>query len=82
MTIMIEAVLQPDGMTLLLEKKLNLAPDRVTLTVQSNVQTAGLSMLEMLERIHRDQKLEGRRPMTEEEMASEIAEMRSEDDFN
>ena len=37
-------------------------------------------MLEVLDRIHQDQQQRGRRPMTEEEMAAEIAQMRAEDD--
>jgi hypothetical protein len=37
-------------------------------------------MLEVLDRIHRDQQQRGRRPMTEEEMAVEIAQIRGEDD--
>jgi hypothetical protein len=37
-------------------------------------------MLEVLERIHQDQQRRGRKPMTEEEMAAEIARMRAEDD--
>jgi hypothetical protein len=37
-------------------------------------------MLEVLDRIHRDQQQRGRRPMTEEELAAEIARMRCEDD--
>jgi hypothetical protein len=34
----------------------------------------------VLDRIHRDQQQRGRKPMTEEEMAAEIAQMRAEDD--
>jgi hypothetical protein len=33
-TIIVEATLQPDGITLQLEKRLALAPGRVTVTVQ------------------------------------------------
>jgi hypothetical protein len=37
-------------------------------------------MLEVLDRIHREQKQRGHRPMTEEEMAAEVARMRAEED--
>jgi hypothetical protein len=37
-------------------------------------------MLEVLDRIHREQRQRGRRPMTEEEMAAEISRRRAEDD--
>jgi hypothetical protein len=38
------------------------------------------TMLEVLDRIHRDQQQRGRKPMTEEEMAAEIAQSRAEDE--
>src|ERR1700704_2724403 len=79
-TITVEATLQPDGVTLHLEKKLTLPPGRVTVTVQPTGPRPGPMMLEVLDRIHRDQQQRGRRPMTEEEMAAEIARMRAEDD--
>jgi hypothetical protein len=37
-------------------------------------------MVEVLDRIHRDQQQSGRKPMTEEEMAAEIAQFRADDD--
>src|SRR5437016_5106111 len=79
-TITVEATLQPDGVTLQLEKKLSLPPGRVTVTVQPTGPGSGPTMLEVLDRIHRDQQQRGRKPMTEEEMAAEIAQMRGEDD--
>src|SRR5579863_4378240 len=79
-TITVEATLQPDGVTLHLEKKLALPPGRVIVTVQPTGPTSGPTMLEALDRIHRDQQARGRKPMTEEEMAAEIAQMRSEED--
>ena len=79
-TITVEATLQPDGVTLQLDKKLTLPPGRVTLTVPPTESGSGPTMLEVLDRIHRDQQQRGRRPMTEEEMAAEIAQMRGEDD--
>jgi hypothetical protein len=79
-TITIEATLQPDGVTLHLDKKVALPPGRVTVTVQPTVPKTGPTMLEVLDRIHRDQQQRGRRPMTEQEMAAEIARLRAEDD--
>src|SRR5262249_16408910 len=79
-TITVEAKLQPDSVTLQLEKKLALPPGRVTVTVQPTNPRSGPTMLEILVRIHREQQQRGRRPMTEEEMAAEIAQMRGEDD--
>src|SRR5438128_12594283 len=79
-TITVEATLQPDGVTLHLEKKLALPPGRVTVTVQPTGPRSGPTMLEVLDRIHRDQQQRGRKPRTEEEMAAEIAQMRAEDD--
>jgi hypothetical protein len=79
-SIIVEATLQPDGVTLQLEEKLTLPPGRVTLTVQPKVPKTGPTMLEVLDRIQGDQKRRGHRPMTEEEMAAEIAQLRSEDD--
>lgn len=77
--ITIEATLQPDGVTLQLHNKLSLPPGRVTVTVQSTALRSGPTMLEVLDRIHREQQQRGRRPMTEEEMAAEIAQIRRED---
>jgi hypothetical protein len=79
-TITVEATLQPDGVTLKLAKKLSLPPGRVAVTVQPAGPKSGPTMLEVLDRIHRDQQQRGRKPMTEEEMATEIAQMRAEDD--
>ncbi len=78
--ITVEATLQPDGLTLRLEKKLILPPGRVTVTVRPSGGTSGPTMLEVLDRIHREQQQRGRRPMTEEEMAAEVARARAEDD--
>jgi hypothetical protein len=75
----IEATLQPDGVTLQLDHKLALPPGRVTITVQLTASKAGPTMLEVLDRIHRDQQQRGRKPVTEEEMAAEIAQMRADD---
>src|SRR5262245_27138327 len=79
-TITVEATLQPDGMTINLEQKLALPPGRVTVTVQPTGPRSGPTMLDVLDRIHREQQQRGPRPMTEEEMAAEIAQLRAEDD--
>jgi hypothetical protein len=78
--ITVEATLQPDGVTLQLEKKLALPPGRVTVTVQPTEPRSGPTMLEVLDRLHREQNERGRRPMTEAEMNDEIAHLRGEDD--
>ena len=75
----IHATLQPDGLTLRLEEKLALPPGRVSLTIQLAEPTTGPTMLEVLNRIHREQYEQARRPMTDEEIASEIADMRGDD---
>jgi hypothetical protein len=79
-TITVEATLHADGVTLQLDKKVALLPGRVTVTVQSAEARSGPTMLEVLDRNHWDQQQRGRRPMTEEEMAAELAQMRAEDD--
>lgn len=81
-TITIQGTLQADGVTVQLEQKVALPPGRVTVTVQATkVQSvAGPTMVEVLDRIHRDQQQRGRNPMTEEEMAAEIAQLRADDD--
>jgi hypothetical protein len=80
-TITAEATLQPDGVTLRLEKKLALPPGRVLVTVQPTESRSGPTMLEVLDRIHRDQQQRGRPPMSEEEMAAEIAQLRAEEEY-
>jgi hypothetical protein len=79
-TITVEATLQADGVTLRLEKMLPLPPGRVTVTVRPSEPRAGPTMLEVLDRIHRDQQQRGRQPMTEEAMAAETAHLRAEDE--
>ncbi len=80
-TITVEATLQSDGVTIRLEKQLALPPGRVTVTVQPTVPKTGPTMMEVLDRIHRDQQQRGHEPMTEEEMAAEIAQMRAQDEY-
>jgi hypothetical protein len=76
----VEGTLQADGVTLRLDQKAPLPPGRVVVTVQAAAPPSGPTMLEVLDRIHLEQRQRGRRPMTEEEMAAEIADMRREDD--
>jgi hypothetical protein len=78
--ITVAATLQPDGVTLQLEKKLALPPGRVTITVQPTPPPTGPTMLEVLDRIHRDQQRRCHPQMTEEGMATEIAQMRADED--
>ncbi len=75
-TITVEARLQADGVTLHLEKRLALPPGRANVTVQPTGPGFDPSMLEVLDRNHRDRQQRGRKPMTEEEMAAEIVQMR------
>lgn len=77
-TITIDATLQPDGVTVQLEKKITLPPGRVTVTVQPLATQPGPTMLEILDRIHLDQQQRQRRPMGDEEIAAEVAQMRAE----
>ena len=79
-SVVVDATLQPDGLTLRLEKKLGLPPGPVTVLVQSLPTRTGSTMLETLDRIHREQQERGRKPVTEAEMADEIARTRAEDD--
>ena len=64
-TITVGATLQPDGVTLQLEKKLVLPPGRVVVTVRPAEARSGPTMLEVLDRIHREQQQQGRKPMTD-----------------
>jgi hypothetical protein len=78
--ITIEGTLQPDGVTLQLDNKLTLPPGRVTVMVQPAGSKSGPTLLEVLDRIHLDQRQRGAALMTEEEMAAEVAKMGADDD--
>ena len=78
--ITIEATLQPDGKTLQLERLLPLSPGRVTVTIQSTQTKSGPTMLEVLDRIHKDQRQRGSASITEEQMAADFAQMRAGDE--
>lgn len=77
--ITIGGTLQSDGVTLQLEQRVALPPGRVTVTVQLASPGSGPSLLEVLDHIHRSQQQRGHKPMSEEEMAQEIAQMRAEE---
>jgi hypothetical protein len=79
-TITVEGTLQPDGVTLQLEKKVGLPPGPVTIELRAAAPRSGPTMLEVLDRIHQDQRQRGHAPMTEVEMACEIEQLRGEDD--
>ena len=79
-SITLPATLQPDGMTLQLDKKVSLPPGPVTVTLELVSLPQGPEMLEVLDRIHHDQQRRGRRPITEAEMAAELHQLRAEDD--
>ena len=79
-TITVEATLQPDGQTLQLDRKVTLPPGRVTVTVQPAAARSGRPLAEVLEWIDRELEHQGRKRMTEEEMAAEIARMRADED--
>ena len=75
-----EATLQPDGVTVQLDEKASLPPGRVMVTVETLRPRSKETMLEVLERIHREQRERGQVPMTEEEMEAEMAAARAEDE--
>jgi hypothetical protein len=73
-----EAVLQPDGVTLRLTKKISLPPGQVIVTVQPATSGAGPRMIDVLDRIRRERMLRGARPMSEDQMRAEIEALRAE----
>ena len=79
-SVIVEGMLQPDGLTLRLEKKLAMPPGRVTVAVHPAKVHGGSTMLETLDRILADQKNRNQNAKTDEETAAEIAQVRSEDD--
>lgn len=78
--ITLAATLQPDGVTLQLERKVALPAGKVTVTVLAAGARSGPTMLEVLDQIHRDQKQRGGMQMTDDEVAAQIAQIRAEDD--
>lgn len=80
MSITVNGTLQPDGITVQLEKKIALPPGRVTVELRPTVPQVGPTYLEVLDRIHKEQQERGHVPPTEEELAREIEAMRRDDD--
>jgi hypothetical protein len=80
-TITVEATLQPDGKTLQLDDKLGLPPGRVSITLQLIEPRPGPTMLEVLDRIHQEQQTANHKPLTEEEMAAEVARVRADREY-
>jgi hypothetical protein len=79
--IVVHATLQPDGVTLVTDEPLPLSPGRVEVAVRGAAPPpSGPGMLEVLDRIHRDQRSRGHRPMSEAEMEAEIAALGAEKD--
>jgi len=76
----VEGILQPDGVTVQLDRKVPVPPGRVMVDVRPATSNSGPTMLEVLDRIHQDQRRRNQVPMTYEEMAREIEQMRAEDD--
>ena len=78
-TITVAATLRADGKTLELDERLSLPPGRVTVSLQSVpcAEITGPTVLEVLDRIHREQRERGDQTMTEEQMAAEIASLRA-----
>ena len=77
MTVLAHATLDADGVTLRLEQPLDLPPGKVVVTVEPAEAMPGPTMMEVLDRIHRDRAARGNRGLNEEEMAARIAEMRA-----
>jgi hypothetical protein len=80
MSIVVNGTLQPDGKTVRLEQKVALPPGRVTVEVRPASPASGPTMLQVLDRIHFDQRQRGQVPMSDQEMAREIEHMGQEDD--
>src|SRR5260370_38739791 len=79
----VAATLGADGKTLELDEKLPLPPGRVTVTVHpaSVPELPRPGVLEVLDRIHRDQQKRGYKGITEEETAAVIADIRGEEEY-
>jgi hypothetical protein len=78
---MVSGTLKPDG-TLELDQKPNLRPGPVRVTLEMIPQPGEErpDIVEVLDRIRKDQEARGYKGMTEEEMEAEIAAMRAEDE--
>lgn len=75
----IEGTLQADG-TLVLDKKPNLPPGRVCVTVQPLADLMQTDIWQALEKIWAEQRASGHVPRSKEEIDAEIAAARQEDE--
>ena len=77
--IMVEAILQSDGVTLSLAQSWRCLPAPSRSPSKPPSRATGPTMLETLDRIHNEQRQRGHMAMTEDEMLAEIAALRAED---
>jgi hypothetical protein len=77
------ATLRDDGKTLEFDEKVPVRPGRVSVTMQAVgvPEPPKPSVLEVLDRIHREQQERGYKGMTEQEMAAVIAEIRGDEGY-
>jgi hypothetical protein len=75
----IEGTLQPDG-TLVLDKKPNLPPGRVCVTVQPLADLMQTDIWQFFERVWAEQRARGHVPRSKEEIDADIAASRQEDE--
>jgi hypothetical protein len=80
MTVLAHGTLQPDGVTIRLDHRIELPPGKIVVTAEPAPAKTGETMLELLDRIHRERAARGERGLNEEEMAARIAEMRADDE--
>ncbi len=82
-TVTVAATLRADGKTLELDEKLSLSPGRVTVSVQAvpTAETTAPTILDVLDRIHREQRERGFQGMTEEEISALIADIRGDKEY-
>jgi hypothetical protein len=77
MSILANATLQPDGVTLRLDQRIELPPGKVVVTVVPAPVRTGPTMMEVLDRIHRDRAARGELPKTREQIDAEYADVRA-----
>jgi hypothetical protein len=77
----VEGTLRPDG-TLVLDRKPNLPPGPVRVTLQpvSGAASGPGDVIEVLRRIHAEQAATGHVPRSREEIDADVAAMRAEDE--
>jgi hypothetical protein len=77
--VQIEGVLQPDG-TLVLDRKVELPPGRVRVTVQPILDYKQTPIWKFFEQLRSEQQARGFVPRSKEEIDADIAAMREEDE--